>query len=159
MNDPIRALTSIGQALAAMRFYSEGHPARDRAVHASFAEITDLMREDASPRFTFVDGETMYHRLLLHDLQEWDWARKLEAAGVQRLEFLPGLDLDEYERFLNDVIDRMSGSGEWSAVTRQFAPTHIRYGVVGFRDGAVGPASADYGRTGVSLSLGNDVPE
>jgi len=155
VNDPVRLLMSLGQALSVMRFYDDGHPARERATHGAYQEIVDLMDRDPAPRFTFVEGEAVYHRLLLRELRDWDWAAKLEAAGIQRLEFLPGLTYEDFDRFLHDVVERMNGGAGWNSVTRQFAPTSIRYGPVGFRNAEDEPAVRDL--AGVALSLENEI--
>ena len=157
MSDPVKLLMSIGQALSAMRFYDPGHPARDRAIRASFQEVLDLLATDDRPRFTFVEGESVYHRLLLRDLMEWDWARKFENAGIQRIEILPGVTIEEYERFLYDVVDRLAGNAAWNSVANQFAPTSIRYGTVGFRDSDTDPSTIEFKGKGMSLNLEQEV--
>ncbi len=118
MSEPSHVLATLGQALSAMRFYNEGHPARERAISAAFEEVELLLEEDRSPRFTFVEGEAVYHRRLLRELRDWDWASKLEAAGVQRIEFTPAVTIEDYQRFLRDLVDRMNGGGGWNAVAQ-----------------------------------------
>jgi len=157
VSDPVRTLMSIGQALSAMRFYDQGHPARDRAIRASFQEVLDLLAEDAQPRFTFVEGESVYQRTLLRDLMEWDWARKFENAGIQRIEFMPGVTLEEFERFLYDAVDRLSGNAALSALANQLLQTSIRYGTVGFRDSEFDTGLSESSMRGMSLNLEQEV--
>jgi putative nucleotidyltransferase with HDIG domain len=157
MSTPVRVLQSLGQALAAMRFYAEKHPARDRAINSAFEEILLLLETDPAPRFTFVEGEAVYHRQLLRDLKDWDWALRLEGIGVQRIELGKEITVEDFERFLDDLMARLAGEGDWSSVGRQFAHTAIRYGPVGFREGSTAQPSSDLASKGMSLSLENEI--
>jgi len=157
MSDPIRLLTSIGQALAALRFYAKGHPARDRALHASFEEALDLLSADPHPRFIFLEGDAAYHHLLVHGLKEWDWGARFEAAGIQRLEFRGDLIYEDYERFLFDVADRLNGGEAWDNVARQMTPTSIAYGSVGFHDEDADGLVAPLATAGLILELDDEI--
>jgi len=157
MNIAARVLLGFSQALSSMRFYADGHPARDRAVLAAFEEMLELLTADPTPRFTFVEGEAVYHRQLLRELKDWEWAARFESVGVQRIEFDGNVTVEDFQRFLDDVLDRLNGQADWNSVGRQFAPTAIRYGIVEFRDGSTAPAARDLARSKMSLSLANEI--
>ncbi|HTC25032.1 MAG TPA: hypothetical protein VK688_11755, partial [Gemmatimonadales bacterium] len=103
MSDPFRYLTSLGQALAVMGLYPPGHPARERAVDASFDLLGDLATAEAQPRFSFIDGEVIYQRQILRELAAWEWAGRLAAKGVERIEFLEGVTREEYAGWLGEL--------------------------------------------------------
>src|SRR5437773_623660 len=84
--DPARFLNTFAQALAAMTLYRDGHPARERAVDAAYAELHDLQADTPRPLFTFLGDEVVYGRLPLRELKAWDWGQRLAHAGVQLLE-------------------------------------------------------------------------
>ena len=106
--DPVRFLTTFAQALAAMSLYNEGHPARERAVDAAFKELADLQEDRAHALFTFLGDEIVYGRQPLRELKEWDWSRRLAAAGVQRLEFEQRVSREDFEGFLDEVMVRLT---------------------------------------------------
>jgi len=157
MSGPARLLLAFSQALSSMRFYAEGHPARERAIQAAFEEMLALLNDDPAPRFTFVEGEAVYHRHLLRELKDWEWASRFESIGVQRIEFDRNVTIEEFDRFLADMLDRLNGSADWNTVGRQFAPTSIRYGAVGFRAGSTASAAAELNGSRMSLSLETEI--
>ena len=81
MNDVVRYLTSLAQALAKMSLYSEGHPARLRASEASFAMLRRLFDTNAAPAFSFVGGDVVYGTHPVRELQGWDWARRPDVGN------------------------------------------------------------------------------
>jgi len=99
-------VTALAQALAKMSLYSEGHPARARAADVSFAQMRELQKADPCPSFSFLGSEVVYNDHALRELRDWDWANKLAAAGVQRLEFEGAVEPEEYRAFLDDVLSR-----------------------------------------------------
>jgi putative nucleotidyltransferase with HDIG domain len=141
MSDPLRYLTSLGQALSAMGLYPAGHPARERTVDASFELLGELSAE-AEPRFSFVDGEVIYQRQILRELAAWEWAGRLAAKGVERIEFLEGVTRDEYAGWLDDLHTLLAGEAMDTAEARQRLSRRIRYGAVEVR-GQSGGAAAD----------------
>lgn len=137
MNDPSRFLVSVGQALAKMTLYAEGHPARKQAGQTSFELLRQLRRTDARPVFSFVGREAIYQRSALRDLGDWDWSERLSAAGVQRLEFEGDVTPEDFLAFLEEVAKRVSLSqAAWvvmpPAQTGRSAP--IRFGAIGVRN-------------------------
>lgn len=130
MSDPYRYLTSLGQALAVMGLYPSGHPARERAIEASFDQLEELARADADPQFSFLDGEVIYRRQIMRELAGWEWGTRLANAGVQRLEFADGITREEYTGWLEEVHQLLGGETPDTAEARQLVARRIRYGAV-----------------------------
>jgi putative nucleotidyltransferase with HDIG domain len=135
VSEPVKFLTAVGQTLAVMALYPAGHPSRERAVDASYDLLGQLARSDTPPRFSFLDGDVIYGRQVVRDLAGWEWGARLAGAGIQRIEFLDGVERDEYAGWLSDVLQRINGETPSSAEARQLYPGRIRYGVVELRSG------------------------
>jgi putative nucleotidyltransferase with HDIG domain len=133
MSDPTRFLTSLGQALAVMGLYPAGHPSRERAVDASYDLLRQLVEGETAPRFSFLDGDVIYGRQVVRELAGWEWGGRLSGAGIQRIEFLEGVERDEYAGWLADMLQRIAGETPASAEARQLYPGRIRYGAVEVR--------------------------
>jgi len=140
VSDPYRYLTSLGQSLAAMALYPGGHPARERAVDASFEQLNELAGDEAGPQFSFLDGEVIYRRQILRELTGWEWGKRLASAGIQRLEFLDGVTREEYGGWLDELQHLLSGETPDTAEARQLVARRIRYGAIEVRAGAPGAA-------------------
>ena len=68
-------------------------------------------------------------------MRDWEWAARLAAAGVQRLEFAADVTRDEFEEFLEGVVARLAlttldTSGVRTAGAGQ---RRIRFGAIGIR--------------------------
>ena len=135
MADPYRYLTSLGQALASMALYPAGHPARERAVDASFEQLGELAAADGQPHFSFLDGEVIYRRQILRELTGWEWGKRLAGIGVQRLEFLEGVSREEYGGWLDELQRLLAGETPDTAEARHLVARRIRYGAVEVRTG------------------------
>ncbi len=131
-------LTAVAQAIATMSLYEEGHPARERAVDAAHERALLLQDEIARPEFTFLGREIVLNGRPLAELKNWEWAPRLAAVGIQRLEFLGPVARGDLELFLEEVRDRLAGAEIGTAEVRQTRVATIRYGLVGVRGG--GPA-------------------
>ena len=107
MSEPVRFLTSFAQSVATMALYGPSHPARQRAVDGAYRILRDLQAHDAQPEFSFLGDEVVYGALPLREMRDWEWAARLAAAGVQRLEFAADVSRDEFEQFLEGVVARL----------------------------------------------------
>ena len=136
MSDPVGFLMSFAQALAVMTLYPDGHPSRNRAIDAAYQALDGLSEATARPSFTFLDSEVVFGRDPLRDFKEWDWGRRLVAAGIQRLEFERKVSRDEFESFLHEILARLTLSVITTNDNRQMRPLGIRFGAVGVQ-GAV----------------------
>ena len=158
MSDPYRYLTSLGQSLAAMALYPGGHPARERAVDASFEQLEELARSEAQPQFSFLDGEVIYRRQILRELTGWEWGKRLATAGVQRVEFLDGATREEYAGWLEELQQLLGGETLDTAEARQLVVRHIRYGAVEVRTETSGSPAVEPGAEPVAVpDLGAEV--
>jgi putative nucleotidyltransferase with HDIG domain len=144
MSEPVRFLTSFAQSVATMALYGPSHPARKRAVDASYRILRDLQAHDAKPEFSFLGDEVVYGQRPLREMREWEWAARLAAAGVQRLEFAADVSRDDFESFLESVVARLTLSAIESVEARPGAATSsIRYGALGIRgEGRIAPLVA-----------------
>ena len=133
MSDPARFLTSLAQSISSMGLYRAGHPARQRAIDASYEQLLDLQRDVPRPQFSFLGGEVVFGQRTLRELREWDWGTRLGNVGIQRLEMVGPVGREEYEVFLEEVLARLTTLTVDTATMRQERPTNIRYGAVGVR--------------------------
>jgi putative nucleotidyltransferase with HDIG domain len=133
VSDPVKFLTSVGQALSVMGLYPAGHPSRERAVDTSFDLLRQLVQGESTPRFSFLEGDVIFGRQVVRELAGWEWGARLAAAGIQRIEFLHGVERDEYAGWLSDMLQRIAGETPASAEARQLYPGSIRYGAVEVR--------------------------
>ncbi len=141
MSEPVRFLTSFAQSVATMALYGPSHPARKRAVDASYRILRDLQAHEARPEFSFLGDEVVYGHHPLREMRDWEWAARLAAAGVQRLEFASDVSRDDFEQFLDGVVARLTLSAIESAEARTGAATSsIRFGALGIRgEGRIAP--------------------
>jgi putative nucleotidyltransferase with HDIG domain len=140
-------LLPFGQTLSAMGLYGDGHPARESAIDHAFERLTDLVAALGSRSITFLDDEVLVGDRPVPALRGWNWAPRLAAAGIQRLEFAGLPSREEFAAFLGLVRDRTSGQGLSSAEVRPAATGPIRWGAVAVAGGHApagpgGPAGA-----------------
>src|SRR4030095_13226859 len=137
MTEAIRFLTSLAQALAKMSLYADGHPTRAKAADASFAQLRELQKVDATQRFSFLCPAVVYGDRAIRELSDWDWSARLSGSGIQRIEFPESVDPDEYRGFLEEILTNIAlvAGGKLRAEAEQ-APgrlTPIRFGAIGVR--------------------------
>jgi putative nucleotidyltransferase with HDIG domain len=150
MTEAVQFLTGLAQALATMTLYREGHPARERAIDAAYQALLNLQARLPSVVFTFLGEETICGKQPLRELKEWDWGARLSNAGVQRLEFEPGVEADDFAAFLEAVLAQLTLTAASSAEARPQRDTRIKFGSVGMR----GETGADVPTATVNFSLG-----
>lgn len=75
-------LLRMARALSAHGLYEPGHPARERALGTALSSLTGFLAGSA----TFLDGRVILDGALEPSFRDWPWGRKLEAAGIQRIE-------------------------------------------------------------------------
>jgi putative nucleotidyltransferase with HDIG domain len=133
MTTAVKFLTSMAQTLATMALYAGEHPARRRALDASFTLLQELSRETRSPEFSFLGDDVVFGQLPLYGLKDWPWAMRLASAGVQRLEFVGEPDPDEFRAFVEDVLVRVNLPASQTLQAKTPVFRTIRYGTVGIR--------------------------
>ena len=158
MSDPVGFLNSFAHALAVMTLYPDGHPSRDRAIDAAYQAVEEVTDATLRPSFTFLDSEVVFGREPLRDFKDWDWGRRLAAAGIQRLEFERKVSRDEFESFLQEILARLTLSVITTSDTRQMRSLGINFGTVGVqgesqhKEPTPAPALAT-----LNISLGEEV--
>jgi putative nucleotidyltransferase with HDIG domain len=138
-------LISLGQCLATMNLYADGHPARERALDNSYERLVRLFEGQERFDVSFVGTETVVGDRALTDIGAWDWAPRLAGAGVERIEIDTGVTEDEYARFVDDIWRRVNGRPETSAEARQMVESSIRFGPLLVRDLGGGNGAATSG--------------
>ena len=121
-------LISLGQCLATMNLYAEGHPARERALDNSYERLVRQLEGQERFSVSFVGSETVVGERALSDIGAWDWAPRLASVGVERIEIDPGVTSDEYGRFVDDIWRKLNGRPDSSAEARQMVASSIRFG-------------------------------
>ena len=53
-------LIALGQTLATMSLYDDGHPARERAFDASYDALLEVVTGQSCLRYSFLGGETVF---------------------------------------------------------------------------------------------------
>ena len=130
MSDPVLFLQSMGHVLAAMGLYQPGHPARERALDESYGKLLDLVGGESNRKFSFVDGEVVYDRRVLREIKNWEWAPRLAAVGIERIEFGDEVTREDYEQFLRDAFGRSRGERADTTEASYLRQTGIRYGPI-----------------------------
>jgi len=139
MSDPARFLTSLAQALSTMALYPEGHPAREGVVDTAFAALAELQLADRRVSFSFLGDDVVFGDRPLRQLRGWDWSNRLAEAGIQRIEFETEVARDEFDRFLSQLLAKLT-----LFAVQQGEPTPkgggpIRFGQLGIREMEAGP--------------------
>jgi putative nucleotidyltransferase with HDIG domain len=151
IDEAVRFLTSMAQAVSTMTLYADDHPARQRAIDRAYEALCDLQQRNERPLFTFLGSEIVLDRVPLRELRQWDWGPRLAAAGIQRLEFEGSVSREDFDAFLADAYLRMSGTPIPSAELRQSRPSQIRYGTVALRGEAVNERALVEGAAAATL--------
>jgi putative nucleotidyltransferase with HDIG domain len=130
MTDAAAFLTAIGRQLSVMSLYGSGHRARLDGLDKITAELSTLLRGNAFPTFTFLDGDVVYEGHVLGELRHWEWSLKLGEVGIERLEVGPGTTREALEGFLEEAHARMSLEGEGASFREVDGQSAIRFGGV-----------------------------
>jgi len=130
MTDPVRFLTALTQALSTMSLYGDDHPATTRGLEGALERLRELQEPEPKLQFTFLSGEVLFGSEEVPELEGWEWSDRLVKAGVERIEFLGPVDLDQFGRFLSHLAIRLGLRPGSSADIWQMGESSIRYGQV-----------------------------
>lgn len=130
MTDPVRFLTALTQALSTMSLYGDDHPATTRGLEGALERLRELQEPDPKLQFTFLSGEVLFGSEVVHALEGWEWSTRLVNAGVERIEFLSPVELDQFGRFLSHLAIRLGIRPGSSTDIWQMGESPIRYGQV-----------------------------
>jgi len=134
VSTPVRFLHGFAQAVATMTLYREGHPARERAIDTAHDRLRRLVEERPRLQLTFLGDDVLCDAEPLRELRDWDWAKRLSDAGVQRVEFDTDVTRDDFEEFLDEVSARLALLVVGSAEQRQMRTSRIRIGRIGVQE-------------------------
>lgn len=142
MNPTALFLNTLGQALANQSLYAPGHPMRATARARVHGALTQVLRNCGGVRISFLDGSIIVGTRALPELRGWEWASRLAAAGMQRLEIdaLPVPTLADVDVMINELHQRLAPNADPSATV---AVRGFRFGPLGVEipdefDGVVG---------------------
>lgn len=130
MSAAITFLTSLSQALSTISLYTEGHPARARVIHTSWEALSRLFADAPVADFTFLGGEVVHGNRVLRELKDWEWANRLAAIGIERLELVAPVTEAEFEAFIRLVHGRLRSGDGGEPLAPASPPTGIRHGRV-----------------------------
>ncbi|MDQ6829334.1 MAG: HD domain-containing protein [Gemmatimonadota bacterium] len=152
MKAAVQFLGGLAQALATMSLYSGEHPARTRALDQAYASLKELQTQVARPYYSFLSGDVIFGHQPLAGVKDWPWGSRLSSVGIQRVEFTEGLEREEFEAFLEEVLARLTLlAGDVPAVAKLTNFRSVRFGAVGLKgEQEVSPdqassVSMDYG--------------
>jgi len=123
-------LIALGRQLSVMSLYGPGHRAREESLDKLTAELSMLLRGNAFPAFSFLDGDVVYEGHVIGELRHWEWSTKLAEVGIERLEVSPSTTREALEGFLEEAHGRMSLEGEGASFREMDGQTAIQFGGV-----------------------------
>jgi putative nucleotidyltransferase with HDIG domain len=121
------ALVHLARAISAVRLYEGGHPAREQVLE----EAARRLEATGSSSATFLDGEVVINGVPQPELRDWSWGRRLEEAGIQRMEVRGKVLRTDMDAFLNSILERLA-SPEGLVAEARFGA--LRYGPVGVEE-------------------------
>jgi len=123
-------LITLGQALATMGLYAEGHPARERVIDAAFEQLLEVVANNATVQFSFLGGEAIVGQRPMTELAGWEWAARLAGAGIERIEIDAEVSRPAFVRFMDEVCASLAGLPSLTSDARQLVRSAIRYGTL-----------------------------
>ena len=100
MNLAVRFLHALAQALSTIGLYTEVHPARVGALEKLHEMLEEIQAENEKLSFTFLGDEVVYLGTPLRELKGWALSTRLSKSGIERIEFTPGVSLEELGAFV-----------------------------------------------------------
>lgn len=128
MNPESTFLIALGQALATMALYGEGHPARERALAVSFDQLLALTATNPCVEYSFLGREAVVGNRVMHELGTWDWGAKLAAARIERIEIDADVTREAYEQFIEELYGQLVGRCFDTTETGFLVRPPIRFG-------------------------------
>jgi hypothetical protein len=148
-------LISLGQALATMSLYDDGHPARSRAFESSYEQLLRLVAASPCVEYSFLGGEAVVGNRVMAELGSWDWASKLSAARIERIEIDADITREAYDGFLDELFRQLVGRCVDTAEMRQLVRPPIRFGLLKVKDPGSGKGGGQGDGAGVGEGAGS----
>ncbi|MFC1545653.1 HD-GYP domain-containing protein [Gemmatimonadota bacterium] len=137
MNVALQFLHSLAQALSTIGLYAGEHPARVGALAKLHETLVELLDENERPSFTFFREEVIYIDSPLRELKGWALSKRLSESSIERIEFTPGVSVEELGEFIVELHLYMTDKKEVDDSSLDtFA--HIRFGSVSLLEGSGG---------------------
>ncbi len=155
MSEAVRFLHALAQALSTMTLYAPGHPAAARSIRHLWEALQELLAVDQQPIFLFLGDAPVYDGRPLHELRNWQPARRLAESGVQRLEITDAATLESLSAFLSRLMVRFTTGVSAGDDTEPVAG--IVYGTVAVQD--AGEAGGMGGEDGEAILTGGGVAD
>lgn len=130
MSVPVRFLTRLAHALSSVGLYDPSHPARRKGLEEAHQALGELLAEEGTAGFTFLEDEVVFGGRPLREMKDWVLAERLSARGVERVEFQPAVTVEELGRFLEEIAALITSSTTGREPTDGGRFSHIRYGPV-----------------------------
>lgn len=130
MNEPVRFLTALSQALSTMGLYGDEHPATARAVDTALERLQEIQGSQPQLQFTFLAGEVLFGSEAVPQLEKWEWSERLIRAGIERIEFAELVQPEQFGRFLSNLAVRLGIRNGSSTDLWQMGESPIRFGQV-----------------------------
>ncbi len=149
--DVTEFLLGIARALSVLSLYPEGHASRERVIDETYEKLLRTLDGSDGASFAFLGSEVVYQGQPVRELRDWEWATRLPAAGVQRLEISRTVTRGELEEFLEVVLAGLGQLPRSTETVRSERGGGIRWGAIGLRDREAVPA--DVASATIALSL------
>jgi len=108
VNPAVTFLNRLANAFSVMALYSEGHPARERALEEAADSLQTLLQTDPEPTFSFLEEDVIYRDRPLPEMRNWTLGRHLARRSIERLEVSLGVDRREFRAFLEEAARQLS---------------------------------------------------
>jgi putative nucleotidyltransferase with HDIG domain len=129
MNVPATFMVSMGQCLSTMSLYPSGHPAREKVIDSSYARLLEVLTDIQFAEFSIIGSGVVFLGRVLDELRSWDWAPRLAAAGIERIEIDADVSREAWSEALDEMWQQLNnGRPPSSAEARQTAVVAIRFG-------------------------------
>ncbi len=90
MNEVLRFLNALGQALATMSLYGDEHPTRHAVLARTHLAMLQMLSTHGTLKLSLIDGDIVLGTRVLTELRGWEWSSRLAAVGIQRIEIDAG---------------------------------------------------------------------
>jgi putative nucleotidyltransferase with HDIG domain len=134
MSDASQFLAGLAQALSAMSLYPDGHPAREEIVDVTYGHLQALQKADRRVSFSFLGDDVVFGDRPIRSLRGWDWTSRFAGAGIQRIDFETEVARDEFDRFLSEVLARLTLFAAQQVGQGGGGGGSIKFGQVGLRE-------------------------
>jgi len=129
VNQAVQFMHSLAQAISTIGLYSGEHPARVGALEKLYETLAELLEENERPSFTFFGDEVVYIDSPLRELKGWALSVRLSESSIERIEFTPGISIEELGTFIGDLHLYMTDKKELDDGSLDTF-SHIRFGSV-----------------------------